>query len=56
MKRPTLEPHRSEGGPMDLRRLSYFVLACQEQSCAATAAKFRITQSTFSEALKLLTA
>jgi len=55
MKRPTLEPHRSEGGPMDLRRLSYFVLACQEQSCAATAAKFRITQSTFSEALKLLT-
>jgi DNA-binding transcriptional LysR family regulator len=39
---------------MDLRRLSYFVLACQEQGFAATAAELGITQSTLSGALKTL--
>jgi DNA-binding transcriptional LysR family regulator len=39
---------------MDLRRLSYFVLACQEQGFAATAAQLNITQSTLSGALKTL--
>ena len=39
---------------MDLRRLSYFVLACQEQSFAAAAAELNITQSTVSGGLKTL--
>ncbi|MFT4253819.1 MAG: LysR family transcriptional regulator [Caulobacter sp.] len=39
---------------MDLKRLSYFALACQEQGFAATAAELGITQSTLSGALKTL--
>jgi DNA-binding transcriptional LysR family regulator len=39
---------------MDLRRLSYFVTACQAQSFAAAAADLDITQSTLSGALKTL--
>lgn len=39
---------------MDLRRLSYFVVACQESSFATAAARLDITQSTLSGALKTL--